>query len=108
MKFVFSLFICLSLAIVTKGQFCRTDIKTQLETDQVCNGINECPLTEDNDGGEDEEGCEGSGMPQEGLDWCKIESSTPSTTSNPNTANTIGLTTFGLLLPALLSVLRHL
>lgn len=45
----------------------------------------------------------GSGMPQEKLDWCKIESSTPSTTSNPNTANTIGLTTFGLILPALLS-----
>jgi len=102
MKFVFSLLICFSLALVAKGQFCCNDLKTQLRRDQVCNGISECPMTETTHGGEDEEGCEGSGDEEQdlpdGLDWCRTE-------EEESSSGTIGLTFAGPLLPALLSVL---
>jgi len=105
MQFVFSLVICLSLAIGTKGQFCCSDLKTQLTTDQVCDGKSDCPMTETSHGGEDEEGCEGSGpideLELDELDWCK-------TAEPAGASNTIGITTFAMILPALLSVLRLL
>jgi len=101
MKLVLGLLICVSLAMVTEGQFCCNDLKTALNTDQVCNGIMECPMTETTPGGEDEEGCAGSGSDEQewDLDWCKAELS--------GAPSTIGLT-FGPLLAALLSVLRLL
>jgi len=101
MKFVLSLLICFSLAMVARGQFCCNDLKTALNSDQVCNGISECPMTETTPGGEDEEGCEGSGGEEQelDLDWCKTETG--------GAPSTVGLT-FGPLLAALLSVLRLL
>jgi len=60
MKFVVSLLICFSLAMVARGQFCCNDFKTALNSDQVCNGISECPMTETTPGGEDEDSCEGT------------------------------------------------
>jgi len=68
-------------------------------------------MTETTDGGEEEEGCEGSGneevLEPEGLDWCKTEESS-STEEAGASSGTIGLMFAGPLLPALLSALRLL
>jgi len=73
MKFILSLLVCLAFgSVVVEGTFCCKDRKTSLSDDQVCNGRSDCPQTETERGGEDEENCEGSGiLTEDDLDWCK-------------------------------------
>jgi len=44
------------------ANFLCKDELTLISIDKRCNGVNDCPQTETLSGGEDEEGCEGSGQ----------------------------------------------
>merc|ERR1711962_846454 len=79
---IFGLFLLLLLrASSTEGdkRFCCSDGKTSITSDKVCDGDEDCPLSESGPGGEDEEHCpqevEGSGgdwWSKERI-WCNLE-----------------------------------
>ena len=58
------------LQLIVPRQIMKYDDKESISNDQSmgsifhqrCNGVNDCPQTESLSGGEDEEGCEGSGQ----------------------------------------------
>ena len=50
-----------SLGPGQQEEFTCEDGETRLAGSQVCDGLVDCPVTETGPGGEDEEGCEGSG-----------------------------------------------